>query len=159
MVGEPPDKDASTEMGKHSSDHERPRKISKASIDKPKGESTERKEEKTSVTKMKAPNIVLENKTTLGDVIASYERVLDSLQSKLGPSLTRTLVTMQDPTALEREDAHNKEKARKTEEKTSDQYDVKEHEKQTVDEQAKAISEKIMETLPECGTGTGERTT
>ena len=159
LVGEPPDKDASTEMGKHSSDHVRPRKISKASIDKPKGESTERKEEKASVTKMKAPNIVLENKTTLGDVIASYERVLDSLQSKLGPSLTRTLVTMQDPTALEREDAHNKEKARKTEEKTSDQYDVKEHEKQTVDEQAKAISEKIMETLPECGTGTGERTT
>ena len=159
LVGEPPDKDASTEMGKHSSGHLRPRKISKASTDKPKGESTERKEEKASVQKIKAPNIVLESKTTLGDVIASYERVLDSLQSKLGPSLTRTLVTMQDPTAPEREDAHNKEKARKTEEKTSDQYDVKEHEKQTVDEQAKEISEKIMETLPECVTGTGERTT
>ena len=159
LVGEPPDRDASTEMGKHSSGHVRPRKISKASIEKPKGESTERKEEKASVKKIKAPNIVLENKTTLGDVIASYERVLDSLQSKLGPSLTRTLVTMQDSTALEREDAHNKEKARKTEERTSDQYDVKEYEKQTVDEQAKEISEKIMETLPECGTGTGERTT
>ena len=159
LVGEPPDKDASTEMGKHSSGHVRPRKISKASIDKPKGESTERKEEKACVKKIKAPNIVLENKTTLGDVIASYERVLDSLQSKLGPSLTRTLVSMQDPTALEREGAHNKEKARKTEEKTSDQYDVKEHEKQTVDEQAKEISENIMETLPECGTGTRERTT
>ena len=159
LVGESPDKDASTEMGKHSSGHVRPRKISKASIDKPKGESTERKEEKASVKKIKAPNIALENKTTLGDVIASYERVLDSLQSKLGPSLTRTLVTMQDPTHLEREDAHNKEKARKTEEKTSDQYDVKEHEKQTVDEQAKEISEKIMDSLPEFGTGTGERTT
>ena len=159
LVGEAPDKDASIEMGKQTSGYVGPRKISKASIDKAKGESKERKEEKANVKKIKAPNIALENKTTLGDVIASYERVLDSLQSKLGPSLTRTLVTMQDPIPLEREDAHNKEKARKTEEKTSDQHDVNEHEKQTVDEQAKEISEKIMEAFPECGTDTGERTT
>ena len=47
---------------------------------------------------LKAPSIAIENNKTLADVIASYENGLDSLQSKLGPSLTHTLLSMENPT-------------------------------------------------------------
>ena len=52
---------------------------------------------------LKAPSIAIENKTTLADVIASYENGLDSLQSKLGPSLTNSLLSMENPTIGESE--------------------------------------------------------
>ena len=47
------------------------------------------------VRKLKAPNIALESNKTLADVIESYEDGLESLQTKLGPSLTRTLLAME----------------------------------------------------------------
>ena len=57
---------------------------------------------------LKAPSIAIENKKTLADVIASYENGLDSLQSKLGPSLTNTLLSMENLTIGESEDSDHK---------------------------------------------------
>ena len=57
---------------------------------------------------LKAPSIAIENKKTLADVIASYENGLDSLQSKLGPSLTNTLLSMENLTISESEDSDHK---------------------------------------------------
>lgn len=59
---------------------------------------------------LKAPSIAIENKKTLADVIASYENGLDSLQSKLGPSLTNTLLSMENPTIGESEDSDHRMK-------------------------------------------------
>ena len=53
---------------------------------------------------LRAPNIALENKKTLADVIASYEDGLDSLRSKIGPSLTNTLLSMETPSNVEIEE-------------------------------------------------------
>ncbi|PFX23356.1 uncharacterized protein LOC111333043 [Stylophora pistillata] len=50
---------------------------------------------------LRAPNIALENRKTLFDVIASYEDGLDSLRSKLGPSLTNTLLGMETLSTVE----------------------------------------------------------
>ena len=57
---------------------------------------------------LKAPSIAIENKTTLAHVIASYEDGLDSLQSKLGPSLTNSLLSMENPTIGESEDSDDR---------------------------------------------------
>ena len=62
--------------------------------------------------KLKAPSIAIENKKTLADVIASYENGLDSLQSKLGPSLTNTLLSMENLTIDESE--HSDHRTRET---------------------------------------------
>ena len=53
---------------------------------------------------LKAPSIALEKNKTLADVIESYEVGLDSLRSKLGPSLTNTLLSMEDQTIQGREE-------------------------------------------------------
>ena len=92
-------------------------------------------EDNTKGRKLKAPNIALENKETLADVIASYEKGMDSLQSKLGPSLTRTLLAMEDITVPERE------KKRDQVEDTSEKECTKGHEERRVEEEDAALIE------------------
>ena len=76
--------------------------------------------------KLKAPNIALENKKTLADVIASYEKVLESLQSKLGPSLTRTLLAMEEPIIPDNEVKLDQAAIAGAEEETPEKQDIDE---------------------------------
>ena len=84
-------------------------------------------EENTATSrKLKAPNIALENKKTLADVIASYEKGLESLQSKLGPSLTRRLLAMEEPIILDEEVKLEQAAAEAVEEEMSEKQDINE---------------------------------
>ncbi|XP_020601327.1 uncharacterized protein LOC110040429 isoform X2 [Orbicella faveolata] len=65
---------------------------------------------------LKAPSIAIENNKTLADVIAFYENGLDSLQSKLGPSLTNTLLSMENLTTGEIEDSDHRTRETPTKE-------------------------------------------
>lgn len=76
--------------------------------------------------KLKAPNIALENKKTLADVIASYEKGLESLQSKLGPSLTRTLLAMEEAIIPDNEVKFDQAAIEGAEEETSEKQDINE---------------------------------
>lgn len=61
---------------------------------------------------LRAPNIALESQKTLADVIASYEDGLDSLRSKLGPSLTNTLLGLETLSTKERGERGDQEGAK-----------------------------------------------
>ena len=76
--------------------------------------------------KLKAPNIALEKKKTLADVIASYEKGLESLQSKLGPSLTRTLLAMEEPVIPDNEVKLDQAATERLEEEMSEKEDINE---------------------------------
>ena len=81
-------------------------------------------EDKANSRKLKAPNIALENKKTLAEVIASYEEGLDSLQSKLGPSLTRTLLAMEDVSVSDIEDKCDDREGKEIRGETSDEGSI-----------------------------------
>ena len=52
-------------------------------------------DDKGRTMRLKAPSIALKNKKTLAEVIASYEEGFSSLESKIGPSLTKSLLEME----------------------------------------------------------------
>lgn len=81
-----------------------PREKPKISVDGKEDAVKTCEEDQINKRTLKAPSIALEKNTTLADVIESYEVGLDSLRSKLGPSLTNSLLSMEDQTTAERQD-------------------------------------------------------